>query len=219
MRTEPRRLLQPVAALAGVFARLAVVGLVVAAPASAESTSDSIQARCEIEFFATSTKRDFVGSADARPFSLTRHDGESGGPEWWSGSVAVTVTDLVTGWDERDKDMHWMFDSIHFPSIVADFPHIGSEVYETERLDEAPPLEFTLTIRDVTRSMSAKVSHWVRSGDRASFDAEFDVSTSSFELQVPTLLGFLRVGDIVTVHAHIELERSPGTQGGSKDSS
>ncbi len=216
MRTKPWGLRQ-----AGAPARALLVVLCVSlvAAASAESTSDSVQGRCEIQFFATSTKRDFSGSADARPFSLTRHDDASGGPEWWSASVEVAVTDLVTGWDERDKDMHWMFDSNHFPSIVAEFPHIASEVYQSEHPDEAAPLEFRLTIRDVTRPMSAKVLHWANSGDRASFDAEFDVSTSSFKLQVPTLLGFLRVGDVVNVRAHIELDRSPETPGRSDDSS
>lgn len=193
-------------------ARMVLVSLVLAATASAESTSDRGHGRCEIQFFATSTARDFTGSAEARPFLLTRHDDESGGPEWWSASVEVAVTDLLTGWDERDHDMHWMFEANQFPSIFAVFPHIDSEAYEAERLDEAAPLDFRLTIRDVTRSMSAKVLHWARRGDRASFDAEFDISTSSFELKVPTLLGFLRVGDVINVRAHIELERSPGTQ-------
>lgn len=207
------------AAFARGDARLVVISLVLAAAASAESTSDSVQGRCEITFFATSTKRDFSGGAAARPFSLTRHDDAIGGPEWWSASVEVSVADLVTGYDERDGDMHWMFGAKRFPSIVAEFPHIASEAYQSERLDEATPLEFRLTIRDVTRPMSAKVSHWVRSGDRISFDAEFDVSASSFELQVPTLLGFLRVGDVIFVRAHIELEGSPEMQGGSNDSS
>lgn len=209
----PRGLRQAGAAFARARVRLVVISLVLAAAASAESTSDSVQGRCEIQFFATSTLRDFSASADARPFSLTRHDDASGGLQWWSATVEVAVTDLLSGYDQRDRDMHWMFDSKHFPSIVAEFPHIASEAYESEHLDEAAPLEFRLTIRDVTRPMSAKVSHWIRNGDRASFDAEFDVSASSFGLTLPTLLGFLRVGDVITVHAHIELERSPEEPG------
>jgi polyisoprenoid-binding protein YceI len=216
---EPRGLCQSVTAFASARARLVVISLLLAAAASAETRFDSVQGRCEIQFFATSTKRDFSGNADARPFSLTRHHDASGGPEWWSASVEVAVTDLLTGYDERDRDMHWMFDANHFPSIIAEFPHIAGEAYESERLEEAAPLEFRLTIRDVTRPMSAKVSHWARSGDRASFDVEFDVSASSFELKVPTLLGFLRVGDVINVRAHIELERLPETQGRSNDSS
>jgi len=219
MRMEPRGFRQAGVAFVRAPARLLMLSLVLAAAASAESTFDRAHGSCEIQFFATSTKRDFSGSADARAFLLTRHDDASGGPGWWSASVEVAVTDLLTGWDERDRDMHWMFDANVFPSIFAEFPHIASEAYESERLDEAPPLEFRLTIRDVTRQMSAKISHWVRSGDRASFDAEFDVSTSSFQLQVPTLLGFLRVGDIVTVRAHIEIGRLRETHDRPNDSS
>ncbi len=218
MQMNPRGLRQTGAAFAHA-ARLVAISLVLAAAASAESTSGRAHGRCEIQFFATTTKRDFSGSVAARPFLLTRHQDASGGPDWWSASVEVAVTHLLTGYDERDRDMHWMFDAIDFPSIVAEFPHIASEAYESERLDEAAPLEFRLTIRDVTRPMTAKVSHWVRNGDHASFDAEFDVSTSSFGLKVPTLLGFLRVGDIVTVRAHIELERPAVMQGRSNDSS
>jgi polyisoprenoid-binding protein YceI len=201
-------------AFASVTARLVALSLLLAAAASADSTFDRAHGRCEIQFFATSTMRDFSGGADARPFLLSRHDGASGGPEWWSATVEVAVAELLTGYDQRDSDMHWMLDANDFPSIVAEFPHIASEAYQGERLDEAVPLEFRLTIRDVTRPMSAKISHWVRSGDRASFDAEFDVSASSFELKVPTLLGLLRVGDTITVRAHVELEleRDGGTR-------
>lgn len=216
MHMDPTGLRQVDAALVRACVALTLISLVLPAAASAESTLDSVRGRCEIQFFATSTKRDFSGKADARPFSLTRHDDASDGPEWWSASVEVTVTDLLTGDDQRDNDMHWMFDSDHFPSIVAEFPHIESAAYGDERLDEAPPLAFQLTIRDVTQAMSARVSHWVRHEDRASFDADFDVSASSFELDVPTLLGFLRVGDIINVRAHVELEFPHETSGRPK---
>ncbi len=186
-----------------------VMFLSLAAAASAEPVTDSVRGRCEIRFFVASTKRDFSGAAKARPFSLTRHHDASGGSEWWSASVEVPVLDLDTGYEERDNDMYWMFEAKHFPIIVAEFPRIPSDTYQGKSLDQAAPLDFRLTIRDVTRPISAKVSNWVRSGDRISFDAEFDVSASSFKLHVPTLLGFLRVEDVVIVRAHVELEGLP----------
>ena len=75
MRTEARGLGRSRTAFAR--ARLVVISLVLAAAASAESTPDSVQGRCQIQFFATSTKRDFSGSADTRPFSLTWHDDDT----------------------------------------------------------------------------------------------------------------------------------------------
>ena len=167
MRMEPRGLRQVGAALVWVPARMVMISLVLAAAASAEPTFDRAHGRCEIEFFATSTKRDFSGSADARSFLLTRHAGARGGPGWWSASVEVAVTDLLTGYDERDGDMHWMFDANHFPSIFAEFPHIASEAYEGEHIDGAAPLEFHLTIReeDLARLPTAKqLARLARSG-------------------------------------------------------
>jgi hypothetical protein len=213
MRLEARGLDHACASFGRAGGRRAAVGwalilFVLAAAASAEPPLDSIRGNAAIQFFATSTKRDFSGNADARPFLLTRHDDASVGPECFSALVELLVTDLDTGWDERDGDMHWMFDAIHYPIIVAEFPHIESAAYEGDHPNESPPLDFRLTIREVTRPMTAKVTHWVRAGDRASLDAEFDVSASVFELRLPTLLGFLRVGDIINVRAQIELDRS-----------
>jgi len=223
MRMEPHGVAhgveRTVVTLSFVYTPLLLISVVLAATASADSAFDRAHGRCEIEFFATSTARNVQGTANARPFLLTRHTDESGETEWWSASVELSVTDLITGWDERDNDMHWMLDANHYPSIFAEFPHIESEAYASEHLDEAAPLEFRLTIRDVTRPMTAKVVHWDRDGDRASFDAEFDVSTSEFEIKTPTLLGLLRVGDIVSVHAHVEIGRSPHIEYETNDAS
>jgi polyisoprenoid-binding protein YceI len=180
--------------------------LVLAAAGSADSTAQPVAGRCEIKFFATSTKGDFSGGAATRPFSLTHHEDASGGPGWWSASVELPVLELVTGSDQRDGDMHWMFDARHFPRIGARFPHIAGAAYEAE------PLDFLLTIRDVTRPMTARVSEWVRREDRIRFEAQFEVSATDFKLHVPTLLGFLRVEDVIVVRAHVELEGAPPQQ-------
>lgn len=182
-------------------------------PAAADSKPPAAQGLCEIEFFASSTLHDFSGDVVAQPFALTRHVDAGSGREWWDGSVEVEVAGMHTGIDRRDRNMRDMFDAVEHPRIVADFARVESETFAGARGGGEGALDFELTIRDVTRPVEAKVSHWVERPDGASFDAEFEVSLESFGLEVPPVLGLLRVDDVVSVRAHVTLELAPGAAG------
>jgi polyisoprenoid-binding protein YceI len=120
---------------------------------------------------------------------------------------------MDTGIDRRDRNMRAMFGADHFPRILADFPRVESSAFAAARSGGEGQIDFRLTIRDVTHPVAATVSHWAQAGDGASFDAEFEISLESYGLEVPAVLGLLRVKDIVSVRAHVTLALPTGTEG------
>jgi hypothetical protein len=54
--------------------------------------------------------------------------------------------------------------------------------------------------------VQAAIQNWRQSEREASFDASFELSLESFELEAPRTL-FMSVGDEVRVTVHVTLER------------
>jgi len=185
------------------------VSLCAVGPTSADPALQGVQGRCEIRFFGSSTLHDFSGEVSARPFQLTPHIDASNGRAWWSGSIEVAVVDMNTGIERRDRKMRAMFDADRFPHIVADLPGIRSAALARARSGVESNFDFSLTIRETKRPVTAKISNWTEDERRASFGAEFELSLDSFGLEVPPVLGLLRVGDVVRVRAQVTLDGLP----------
>jgi polyisoprenoid-binding protein YceI len=149
-------------------------------------------------FFAgTSTLHDFEGTAGSALLSLSQ---DAAGA--WSAQVSVPVAELTTGNGWRDDGMRKMFDDARHPQILGRFRELDAEgVRATGRLP------FLLRIRTVERPVRASVTNWQQSEREASFDASFDLSLESFQLEAPSTL-LLRVGDAVRVTVHVTLERA-----------
>jgi hypothetical protein len=60
----------------------------------------------------------------------------------------------------------------------------------------------------VERNVQATASNLKEEGSRLSFDLEFPVSLSEFDLKAPSVLGFIRVADKVLVKGTFALEVS-----------
>jgi polyisoprenoid-binding protein YceI len=129
-------------------------------------------------------------------FSLSQGAGGA-----WSADVNVAVADLKTGNRWRDGDMREMFDSAKHPRIRASFRDLDPEKVRSSGL-----LPFLLQIRTVERPVQAAVRNWRQTEREASFDAAFDVSLESFQLEAPETF-FLSVGDTVRVTVRVTLER------------
>lgn len=174
--------------------------LVLALPAAAASP---LEATCDIRFSGTSTLHDWEGTAPAvrsevRPAAT---------PERWDADVLVPVAGLDTDNDSRDARMREVLDASHWPEIRAELRDIDPQAVErTGRLDLA------LTIRNVSRPVAAQVHGWKRSAGTVTFDADVPVRFSEFSLEPPTVLGMIRVGDEVTVHAHVAIPVDGGAQ-------
>jgi len=151
----------------------------------------------DVSFAATSTLHDFEGTAGPLSVSLSQ-DATRG----WSADVAIPVAQMKTGNSRRDESMRSMFDAEHHPQIHGHFRGV-----DPERVRSSGKLPFVLQIRDVERPVEARVTHWQQSEVQAEFDAEFDVSLETFQLEAPRVL-FVKVGDTVHVHVHLKLERT-----------
>jgi polyisoprenoid-binding protein YceI len=116
--------------------------------------------------------------------------------------VNVPVAELKTGNGWRDEGMRTMLGAAHHPQIRGRFRDL-----DAERVRSSGVLPFLLQIRTLDRPVQAAVSHWRQTEHEASFDAAFDLSLESFQLEAPRTL-FLRVGDTVRVTVHVTLERA-----------
>jgi hypothetical protein len=122
--------------------------------------------------------------------------------------VEVEVAGMDTRNKSRDGQMREMFLSDRFPRI-----HAAAHAVNVRRLREEigkghegkAPLDLLLRIRDVERTVHATASNLKESGDRVTFDLEFPVSLKEFDLNAPSVLGIVRVGDKVSVKATFSL--------------
>lgn len=179
-----------VAALLGVLVRGAVV---LAEPVP-------LQALCEVHFTGTSTLHDFHGTTPTLTVAVPA--GAVAGH--WKAEAVTQVRTMRTGNSNRDSNMWAMFDAPHWPQIRATFADIdAASVAASKRLP------FQLTIRDVTRDVVATVTSWQQDSDKVVFDADFDVSLSAFGLEAPSVLGLIRVADIVAAGVHVVVTKTP----------
>jgi polyisoprenoid-binding protein YceI len=163
------------------------------APALAQDARGSAQ----IVFTITSTLHDLEGTAGSAAVALTQTANGT-----WLADVSVPVTALDTGNSWRDSDMREMLDAEHHPQIRARFRDV-----DPEKVHSRGVLPFVLRIRTVERPIQATVQNWRQSERAASFDAAFDVSLKSFQLEAPSRF-FMTVGDEVRVNVHVKLERA-----------
>lgn len=195
-------------------ARATILGLSAllwpAGPATADAAAQAVKGHCEIRFVGSSTLHDFSGEVQSRPFELETHLDDVAGDAWWSGAIEVAVFEMDTGIARRDRKMRAMFDAERFPLIVADFPKIESALLAMARSGGEPEIDFDLTIREAKRPVAARISHWTDQGRGARFDVAFELSLQSFGLEVPPVLGLLRVGDVVTVRVQVILDALAG---------
>jgi hypothetical protein len=184
-----------------------------AAPA-AEPVPERILGACEVAFLVTSTLHDFPGSARCLPFEAVLARDAAGNLVIPLVEVEVPVAGMDTRNKSRDGQMREMFRSDRFPRI-----HAAARDVDVDRLrvelgkghEGKVPLDLLLRIRDVERKVRATASNLKESGDRVTFDLEFPVSLGEFDLKAPSVLGFVRVGDKVSVKATFTLtvSRSP----------
>ena len=150
-----------------------------------------------ITFSGSSTLHDFEGTAAPLRVAM-----ESQADGTWTAEVVVPVASLDTGIQARDENLRAMLDAPHHPEIRGRFRDVDAVAVQRRLV-----LPFLLRIRDVERPVQATLSDWQQDGDRARFEATFDVSLAAFGLEAPRVL-FMRVADTVHVTVHVTLERS-----------
>jgi polyisoprenoid-binding protein YceI len=195
-------------ALVGVFSSSAG-----AAPADAPVPTRFL-GECDIAFLVPSTLHDVSGSARCQPFPVRIARDPSGKEVITVVEVEVPVASMNTRNKSRDGQMREMFRSDRFPRIRGEARNVDVERIRVEfgkvRGGDVS-IDLLLRIRDVERKVRATASNLRESGERVTFDLEFPLSLGEFGLKAPSVLGFIRVGDKVSVKATFTLtvSRSP----------
>ena len=183
----------------------AAVLLLLGTPALA----DGIRGTCGFRFSATSTLHDFAGAGTCRPFSAPLLRDAEGKSVLAMVDVEVPVAEMSTGNDKRDREMRTMFQSDRHPAIRASARDVDTGALRGRAAADPEgkaPLQITLTIRGVERTIDATVNHLETEGGRVACDIAFPVSLKEFDLKPPSVLGIIRVGDRVDVTARITFD-------------
>jgi hypothetical protein len=105
---------------------------------------------------------------------------------------------------KRDENMRKAMKISDHPLITAkidaDFSLIAASGTPTK-------LPLALTLLGKPQNITATISNWQLKGGKASFDLEFPVSMKASGINVPAVLLFIRVGDDITVRAHVTLTK------------
>jgi len=170
------------------------VGILLLASAHAEE----VEATATIAFHGTSTLHGFEGTVDTAPFIATlREDAETGSLHV-SATTTINVLDMTTHHKKRDKNMFKMLNPQDFSLITgvlvdAPLPREGTS-----------EVTLHLTIHDVEQEVPATLSDWKHEGDLGSCRMTFSVSLKEFGLKAPSVMGLIRVGDIVNVECTLQ---------------
>lgn len=161
-------------------------------------------AECTIAFQASATLHDFQGAGQCQPFIVHEEGGILNIPV-----VRVPVAGLDTGNTKRDQQMREMFEAERFPLITGRSGTVSLSVVRQALADPdaaTPDIPVQLKIRHIEQEILATVRNFGAQNDEIKADLEFSVSLAAFQLEPPSLLGIIRVGDRIDVKASFILQ-------------
>jgi len=151
------------------------------------------------EFAVKATVDSFTGHAASRPFSIGESDE--------SVTVVYDIAAMETGKKKRDKEMMHMFHADEYPVITGTAS--AADLLALDPAQATNELDIVFVIHGITNTVTARASH-IESGEGArAFDLDFPLTLSAFELKAPSVLGLIRVADVVQVTTHVALTANP----------
>jgi hypothetical protein len=174
------------------------------------ASAATLHGTCTIHFLGKSTLHNFDGQVACQPFSLVVEENESGAQIIRQPLVEIPVREMDTDNDRRDEKMYAMFESRGYPLIRSRFADLDLTAL-LERLQaggsDLARLDFTLQIRDRSLPVQAAIRNLKTAPEQITFDLEFPLSLASYRLEPPSVLGLIRVDDLVRVEASVQLRR------------
>jgi len=177
---------------------------------AANSWAAELKGTCQIDFTGTSTLHDFSGTAACQPFTLSKSTDQSSPYALVGDQVSVAVAGMDTDNKKRDKKMHGMFDAEHFPLISGRVDALTPQIISAlkpSQSDTQGKLPLHLKIRDIDLPQTALVSNIQESEEQLELDLELELSLKAYQLEPPSVLGLIRVGDLVKVKIHLLLNK------------
>jgi polyisoprenoid-binding protein YceI len=178
--------------VSGVFFAVLLPYVVLAEP----SGPSHWPAEAIVRFDATSTLHDFGGTVHAQPFMLQVSSNR------WSAEGDVLSGMMNTASAKRDQNMHEMFKTNDYPRIHGKVAQAAVPASGTTNAT------LSLKIRDQEHDLPVVVSAWSETDSNVTFRAEWDVSLKQFKLNPPSVLGVIRVGDVVHLSADVSASKT-----------
>jgi hypothetical protein len=165
------------------------------------SQADVWNGKAEITFDGTSTLHAWGGKVSADPFQAEVTMAEAV-PQQVASTVIVKATKMDTAEAKRDEKMRESMQVTSHPLIQGDINVKFSEIAPGGTPTQLP---LTLNLLGKPQKVKAALSNWKHSGNKATFDLDFDLSLKKSGITVPTVLMFIKVGDAIKVHASVTL--------------
>jgi polyisoprenoid-binding protein YceI len=175
---------------------LSLFALFLAAPIRAETW----KGHAVIRFQGASTLHDFRGQGTTDVFEAAVALQDSNAATVTC-SAPLPVKGLSTDNTRRDKAMFAMFHADEFPVVVGSI----SDVVVDARMPAEVPVSVSILGKE--QQVEAEITNASFSEGHIAFHVFMDVSLKASGLKPPTVIGLIRVGDIVHVSADIELTR------------
>lgn len=161
-----------------------------------------------IEFQGSSTLHDFKGTVPVPSFELLYTSPGNEQAATVSADVSVKAGKMDTGNRKRDRKMHESMEVTEHPLVqvsVDDLKLSETGAEWKEGMPEPDSIPFTLTLLGKEQDLIAEVASWKETEKRIDFVVEFPVSLSASGIQVPSVIGVIRVGDEIQVKAALTL--------------
>lgn len=172
---------------------LAVLSLATLLSLSSEAR-DTLYGSVASEFKVKATVDSFTGKALSEPFVVQPGDDAI--------KVTFEIAKMETGKKKRDEEMMHMFHAAEFPQISG--TAAAGELLDLSPGDEAE-LPVTVVMHGVIKEVVAKVSAVAVTDGGRTFDLEFPLTLSDFDLKAPSVMKIIRVNNVVQVVAHVTL--------------
>lgn len=175
--------------------------------AAATAETEQANANATILFAGSSTLHNFEGTVRTPPFFASFHTDKATGKIKVSAKTMLHVAAMTTENKKRDKNMFKMFEQTRFGTISgsltdAEIPTSGTGT-----------ATLRLKIRAIEQDIEVTFTNWKQEGDLATINMEFPVSLKAFNLKGPSVMGLIRVGDMVNIECTI-LVHLPATDTG-----
>ena len=174
------------------------------------SQTEKWSGNCDITFFGTSTLHNFTGHVKAEPFTVSISDLSDQSKARASGKVSVKAGKMLTGDKKRDAKMYSVLATKTFPNItveISDLKAAATKPVSGGKVLKPTVIPFTLNLKGKKQHLTGRVTDWSYSDGSISYTVSFPVSLKASGLKVPTVLGFIKVGDEIKVQAKLRLKR------------
>lgn len=162
--------------------------------------------RADITFSGTSTLHDWSGKVAAQPF-LTRVSTDSAGrPTRVRSSVKIEAAGMDTAEPRRDENMRKAMKTAEHPLIGAEIDVPADKIAADLKTPARLPMTISLLGRPL--QVTGTVSKFKRQEGSITFDLDFPLSMKAGGISVPSVLYFIRVGDVVNIHAAVTLSQN-----------